>query len=334
MRDRKPRVLVVTGAYPSVERPHWGTFIQSQVESLRAAGLEVEVVRPEPGFTPLRYMKAALAVWRRTLTHQVDIVHGHYGLWCLVARLQWTTPVVASFLGDDVLGTRDRNGKLTRKSLLVRQISRQLARFVDAVIVKSEEMCRALPVDAHVIPNGVNFDLFQPASRAACRAVLGWSPERAYILFGNDPAIPVKDYPLAQAAVANLRRHGMDVELVVATGLPQEELVLYLNAANVLILSSMAEGSPNIVKEAMACNVPVVATNVGDVEQVIGRTAGCAVCARDAEALTDGLERALAHEGPTTGRADIEHLDRRTVVQQVLEVYDVAGRQVRALETI
>src|SRR5207253_4088973 len=98
------RILMVTGVYPTGQRPHKGTFIKSQVDSLLAAGLEVEVIHPKPGPVLLRYARATIQVFWQTLTGKFDIVHGHYGQWCLIARMQWTTPVVVSFLGSDLLG--------------------------------------------------------------------------------------------------------------------------------------------------------------------------------------------------------------------------------------
>ncbi|MEO8973452.1 MAG: hypothetical protein ABI406_17840, partial [Ktedonobacteraceae bacterium] len=98
------RVLMVTGIYPTPGKPHSGTFIQSQADSLIEAGLDVEVIHPKLGPVPYRYASAALQVFRKTMHEHYDIVHGHYGLWCLAGCLQWKTPVVASFLGSDVLG--------------------------------------------------------------------------------------------------------------------------------------------------------------------------------------------------------------------------------------
>lgn len=317
------RILVVTGAYPTEHIPHWGTFIKSQVESLQAAGIEVEVLHPKAGPTLLRYVSAAVRVFCKTLTRQFDIVHGHYGLWCLVARMQWTTPVVASFLGDDLLGTVTDRGTYSAKSRVVMRISRWLAYGVDAVIVKSEQMMACLPGrNVVVVPNGVDFQLFHPIPRAQARAALVWDSDGCYILFGNNPRIPVKDFPLAQAAIECLRARGLSAALVVANGLPQTTLVQYINASNVLLLSSKAEGSPNVVKEAMACNVPVVATDVGDVAKVIARTEGCYVCPHDAEALAAALMKALSHRQPTTGRLDMHHLERSAVAQQVITIYE------------
>jgi teichuronic acid biosynthesis glycosyltransferase TuaC len=321
--EKAYRVLMVTGIYPTEERPHAGTFIKSQVDSLLEAGLEVEIIHPKPGPVLIRYATAAIQVFLKTWQGNFDVVHGHYGLWILAGCIQWTTPVVASFLGDDLLGTPTGNSSLSKKSKLVVHISRWLCRRVKAVIVKSEEMKKAARMEKgiFVIPNGVDFALFRPIPRSEARAALGWKQDAYYVLFGNDPQIPRKNFALAQAAIECLRARGICAELVVAKGLPQTRVVQYINACNALILPSLIEGSPNIVKETMACNVPVVATNVGDVSRVIGHTKGCNVCPFEAEALAAALEEAIRHREPTTGRSDIQHLDRRAVAQQVIELY-------------
>ena len=175
-----------------------------------------------------------------------------------------------------------------------------------------------------VLADGINFDLFQPMPRSEARTLLGWDQEKYYVVFANNPAIPVKNFKLAQAAIERLREHGIEAELKVANGLPQEKVVQYINASNALILPSIAEGAPNVVKEAMACNVPVVATNVGDVEQVISQTEGCSVCARDAHAMAEGLEKALLYTERTTGRADILQSDHMVTLKHVLAMYALA----------
>jgi glycosyltransferase involved in cell wall biosynthesis len=322
------RVLVVTGVYPTREMPYLGTFIKTQVESLLALGIQVEVLHPRPGPVLLRIATASVRVLLKALTKRYDVIYPHYGHWCLAARMQWTTPVVASLLGSDVHGVPLPDGSQSKKGALVTRVTRWIAPRVDAVIVQSHQMKRELPGgNVFVIPTGVDFEMFYPMQRTQARAALGWDPESYYVLFGNDPRKPVKDFPLAQAAIARLRDRGIPAELAVASGLPQATVMQCINASNAILLTSKSEGSPNIVKEAMACNVPVVAVDVGDVSQVIGATEGCGVCPRDPEALAAALTRALRHHGPTTGRADIAHLDSSAVAQQVLEVYtSVIGR--------
>ena len=326
---RPVRVLMVTGMYPTAQKPHACTFIKTQVVSLIAEGVEVEVLHPKVGPLPVRYASAVIQVFLKTLTGHFDIVNGHYAHWCLAARMQWTTPVVASFLGGDLLGELYAEGDLSKRALLFRRISRRMCTWADAVIVKTEEMKRAAPGNnVWVIPNGVDFTLFHPMSRAEARAALGWDQDRSYVLFGNNPNEYRKNFPLAQAAIERLHTRGVAAELVVASDLPQATVMQYINASNALLLPSMYEGSPNIVKETMACNVPVVATDVGDVPQLIGHTEGCVICAADPDALADGLEVALQHTEPTTGRSDIAHLEASLVAKQVLALYQqVVGRK-------
>lgn len=324
------RVLVVTGVYPTEQRPHKGTFIKKQVDSLIAEGLEVEVVHPKPSSpVPLRYAAATMQVFFKTLTGHFDIVHGHYGLWCLASCMQWMTPVVSSFLGDDLLGTVNSDGSFNNKAALVVHVSRWLSRRVDAVIVKSEGMKKKASPKGNifVIPNGVDFEQFHPMPRAEARLQLGWDPNAYYILFCNDPEIPVKNFTLAKSAIERLQARGIPAELVVANGIAHDKVVQYMNASDALILPSIAEGSPNVVKEAMACNIPIVASNVGDVFQVIGHTRGCSVCAFDPVAFADGLEVALGHTERTTGRADIAHLEISAVAKQVIEVYELISKK-------
>jgi teichuronic acid biosynthesis glycosyltransferase TuaC len=330
-RNKRYRILMVSGIYPTKERPHSGTFVKALADALLARGHEVALVHPRPGPSPLRYFSATLQVFFKTLIKRFNIVHGQYGLWCLAARMQWTTPVVASYLGDDLLGTVVANGGYSKKSLLVVWISQWLSKHVELVNVKTEQMKKAsLREDAFVLADGVNFEIFQPRSRDEVRVELGWVQERYYVVFANNPAIPVKNFPLAQKAIKCLRERGMDAELVVANGLPQSTVAQYINASNALILTSLAEGSPNVVREAMACNVPVVATDVGDVASVLAKTEGCSVCPHNANALAQGLETALKHTGRTTGRADTAHLAIQSLVMQVEVMYDLALERKRS----
>jgi len=332
--EKRLRVLMISGHYPTERNPHANTFIKTQVDSLIAAGLDIEVIYPGAGPFLWRYISTWVRLFFKTLYRDYDIVHGHYGQWCLLARLQWTTPVVASFLGSDLLGDVTLEGRLTKKGKIITSVSRWLCRRVDAVTVKTEEMKKAASSNnVTVYSDGIDFELFHPIPRAEARRALGWDQDRYYILFGNNPQRAVKNYPLALTAIEILGANGVTAELVVASGLPQTVLVQYINASNALILSSISEGSPNIVKEAMACNVPVVSTNVGDVSEIISHTEGCSVCPPDPASLADALEKALRHPGPTTGRTAIAHLERSVIAEQIIAVYEQVVSKRRRIQT-
>ncbi len=297
-------------------------FIRSQGESLRAQGVEVD-------FWPLRgrgaagYLRNLFRLRRHLRRHPVDLVHAHYGLCGFVARLaRRREKLVVSFMGDDLLGSVGRGGAYTLGSrLLVWMARRLVAPRCDQVVVKSESMRARLPesVSAAVIPNGVDFDLFQPVGQARARAELGLAGDRPLVVFAAAPHMAHKNYALAQRAVALLGDGAAELRAV--HGQPQETLCLWFNAADCLLLTSRHEGSPNVVKEAMACNCPVVATDVGDVRQIVGSTDGCHVTSFDAAEVAAGLRQVLARRQRTNGRDRIGHLRLEQVAARVADLY-------------
>lgn len=321
------KVLVATAMYPTEQRPAFGTFVRTQVESLRAAGVEVEPFVLDGRSRKLMY-PAAVPELHRVLAADpgIDIVHAHYGYVGLVARAQRRAPVVVTFHGDDLLGTVDAQGRTVPSSRAVAALGKVLARRVDAVIVQNARMAEMLAdaVDVRIVPCEVDLELFRPADRADACARVGLDPDRRHVLFAANPEIPVKRFPLARAAVDRLRSSEPDVELVVVHREPQVRLVDYMNACDVLVFPSFQEGSPNVVKQAMACNLPVVATDVGDVRDVLGSTAGCVIVEAEVDAVAAGLAATLAKPARTDGRQRVERFRPEVVARQLIAVYQAA----------
>jgi glycosyltransferase involved in cell wall biosynthesis len=153
------------------------------------------------------------------------------------------------------------------------------------------------------------------------------SESKRYVLFAANPEIPVKRFPLARAAGDLLKARNGNVELIVVYKEPQARLALYMSACDALVFPSYQEGSPNIVKQAMACNLPIVATDVGDVREVIGNTAGCYISEPDAESFSRLLEMITASPFRTTGREDIKHLSGPLVAARLIGVYEEVLRR-------
>jgi teichuronic acid biosynthesis glycosyltransferase TuaC len=316
------KVLVATAMYPTPERPFFGAFIRSQVEALMEAGVELELLVLDGRFRKLNYPKGMFELRERLRSGDIDVVHAHYSYVGMIARTQRRVPVVLSYTGSDLLGSVAPDGTTRPRSKVTAAAARLVGENVDAVIVKSKAMAERLKRrDVHVIPHGVDFDVFRPVQKAAAREALGLDASRQYVLFAASPRKVVKRYPLAAAAVTELATTDPSIELIVIHRETQERLALYMNAADVLAFPSFQEGSPNIVKQAMACNLPIVATDVGDVREVIGQTEGCHVCEPEVEAFARMLAHELGRRLRTNGRDHIRHLDRRVEAERVIAVY-------------
>lgn len=323
------KVLVVTNMYPSPARPHWGAFVRSQVESLGALGVENVICEIEGWKSAARYAHALRSLPELARREQVDLVHAHYGLSGAAATGVRHVPLVVSFCGDDLLGRPDEKGRITSKSRWLVNVSRIAARRADAVIVKTEEMRRKIPevADVEVIPNGVDLSRFTPMPREAARAKLGWPADGSVLLFAGSPGEPRKNWPLAQEVERRLQAAGLPVRLVAVHDRPQDELVLAMNAADVLLLPSFHEGSPNVVKEAMAVNLPVVAAPVGDCAERLAGVSPGAVAPLQPEAFTAAVEQAVRAGTRSNGRDKVEPLELSAVARRVLGVYERALRQ-------
>ena len=317
------KVLVVTNMWPSAERPHWGAFIRSQADSLAAAGCENTLYEIRGWKSTGEYAKALAELPRVARACGAQLVHAHYGL-SGAAALRVKLPLVVSFCGDDLLGRPDASGRLTLKSRLLIPVSEFAARRAHGVIVKTEEMRRVLHGvrDVHVIPNGVDLSRFAPESRDAARAALGWRASGHVMLFAAQPSEERKNWPLAEAACRLLAARGVDVRLEAVHDKPQAELVRAMNAADVLLLPSFHEGSPNVVKEAMAVGLPVVAAPVGDCAERLRDVTPSFVVARTPEAFADASAAVLTGGVRSNGREVIARtLSVEAVAQRVLAVY-------------
>ncbi len=288
------RVLHVSNMWPAPGIPHFGVFVEAQISSLRRRGITCEVVHARRDYLGLR-RRSRQALRGGTF----DLVHAHFGYTAAVIADVCTrsgTPLLVSYCGGDING--EEGGFARRIKSWVGSVASRLAGFAAAaIIVKNasmlERLPRALRKRAEVIPNGVDLDSFVHASRDDARARLGWD-SGTVILFGGRRLDPTKNYALAEAAVRELATRGTPVRLVPLEGVPHDQVPLWLSAADVVLLTSLREGSPNIVKEALACDAPVVGVPVGDVAWLLEGVTNSRVCSYDANSVADGIAGALA----------------------------------------
>jgi glycosyltransferase involved in cell wall biosynthesis len=315
--------------YPTPENPAYGSFVRTQAESLKRAGVDVDVLVLRSRFQKLSYVKGIFQVRRRVAQSRVDVIHAHYSYAGVVARMQRKAALVVTYHGDDLLGTVGQTGKKTCWSGAVVALGRLLARYADAAVVQSVEMASKLErARVHVLPHEVDLDVFQPTEREQAREALGLETDKKYLLFAANPEIAVKRFPLAKAVAEHLAEQDPAVELIVVSKETQQRLALYMSACDALIFTSYQEGSPNIIKQAMACNLPIVATDVGDVRQIIGETNGCYVCNPSVTEFAQCMNLIFENRRRTDGREHVRHLDSSAVAAKLIEVYQqVVGRR-------
>jgi glycosyltransferase involved in cell wall biosynthesis/Na+-driven multidrug efflux pump len=319
-------VMVIPGLKEGNELP----FSRRQAAAMRISGMEVTTFFFD-GRTSLHGLWKARRAFKLCCSEaRPDVVHAHYGtVTALFTVLFSPAPVVVTFHGSD-LNPTPTDGRI--RDILGRLMSQVAAFFASGIICVSKGLRDRLwwrREEAQILPMGVDLGHFRPMHRDTCRAQLGWPTEGAIILFnGNNPALKRMD--IAEQVEALLKARGLNVRLQVLTGsIEATRMPVLMNASNALLLCSDREGSPTMVKEAMACGIPVVSNDVGDVRE---RTAGVipgAVVAQDASALAEALHQVLAQGGRSNGREravengiDAAAIDRATF----LYLHRIAGR--------
>jgi glycosyltransferase involved in cell wall biosynthesis len=316
------RILMVTSQLPTSNKPRTLAFVARQIQSIRDIGLQVELLEIK-GVSQLKYLVGISQLWR--LLKKADIIHAHYSYCGWLARIQCSLPIAMSFMGDDLLGSPGNDGRATIRSRIEVQINRCFAHFVDAIIVKSEEMARIVaPLKAYIVPNGVDLNAFFPIEIEQARRELGLTLRKKYVLFPGDPDNPRKGFNLAQAAIHIARLHFSEpIEIITLRNIIPERVPLYFNACDAVLMTSLWEGSPNVIKEAMACNVPIISVPVGDVPQLLENVSVSEVCPRDPEEIGRALARILKCGRRSNGRDSIiiKKLDQVTVAHRIHGIY-------------
>ncbi|MFZ0089680.1 MAG: glycosyltransferase [Solirubrobacteraceae bacterium] len=302
------RALIVTNMYPSAARPALGSFVADQVAALRRTGeAEVEVFAFAPdGWRA--YPRAGRALRARPASRPFDIVHAHFGLTEWPARAAPGRARVVTLHGTDLAHPRSR--AITLAGL----------RLNDLVGVVSEPLADTVPHWASsgrvaVLPCGVDLHRFGRIDRAAARAQLGLAPDRPHLLFAADPARPEKRYDRALAVAGA-------TTLLSLGDVPPDQVPLWVNAANAVLVPSDREGFGLAVLEALACDVPVLTTPVGIAPAAVAGIDGTLCAPFDAQVWRAALAPHLSAADPrVAGRARAEGYSSDVMARRVLEAW-------------
>jgi glycosyltransferase involved in cell wall biosynthesis len=316
------KVLMITSEWPTPNHPEWVPFLVREVQQLRNQGLHLDIFPFQGNMRPANYVAAWHALQQRVVDHAYDLIHAQFGQSALLAVVPKRLPLVVTFRGSDLNGIIGAQGRLTLAGRMLRYLSQLVSLRADEIILVARKLAAALPRKRyHVIPSGLDLSLFHPVSQQEARRQLNLCPDYHYVLFVASRRNPIKRYALAKAATSIIESE-RPVELLVVEGEPPNRVPLYMNAADVLVLTSTREGSPNVVKEALACNLPVVSVDVGDVRERLQGVGGCRVTEDDrAETIAAALREVLRRGQRVNGRETVRHLSLEMTAQRIIDVY-------------
>ena len=307
------RILVVcSGNASDFDVSKHQAFIYDQVEALRQLDTTFQF---DYFFVHGKGIKGYLSCLNRLKQElkyrQYDWVHAHVTTSSLLANLQRWVPVITTFHGSDI------NLPFLRIMSLIAELLSYRTIYISHQLVQKAIYVSKAKHD--VIPCGVSLDLFMPRIKADSRRQLGLDSQKKYILFSSNFDNPVKNYSLAKAAIERLGDNR--IELLELKNYSRQEVALLLTAVDVALLTSHLEGSPQFIKEALACNCPVVSTDVGDVKIVMGEVLNCYITSYDPVDVAEKIHKALMNTDPILSRDYIRRFDNRLIASQIRNVY-------------
>lgn len=301
------RVLVLTNMYPSEQSPYRGIFVRESVDALRKIGVDVEVLAIDNS-NKLNYIFAIFRLWSAIKRESFDLIHAHYVHSGWIARMQTKLPVVVTSHGSDTMG---HEGWFLRR----------LYPLVDAVTITSRQNQERVGLpDTYLLPCGVNVDLFKPMEQSEARRCLGWDSNRKKMLYVGRES-PSKRLDIIRGAYAVVASRYEDADLVIASAVPHQVVPLYMNAADVFVFASESEGAPVVIKEALACNLPIVSVDVGDVREVISGVDNCYVCERDENSMAECVLQVFRSGTRSNGREVALRYSTVKMAERTVEIY-------------
>ena len=315
--------LRVLGIIPGDGRGSSFVFARRQLECVTRATIEVRTMFIPSRTNPISLFRAMKEMKRAISEFRPDLIHAHYGtMTSFMAAICTTVPLVITFRGSDLNGCPDVPLWRNHFSRLLSQLSCLRARRIICVSEKLRDRLWWCKNRAVVIPSGVDLRHFYPRPKVQARSRLNWEQSVPTVIFnlGNTPN--AKGLDLVRSSIEFAQQTLGPVRLVVLDGsVPHEDIPWYLCAADCVALASANEGSPNIVKEALACNVPVVSTDVGDVAERLEGVSHSRMAARTVTDFSRALVEILSERRSSNGREHSQPFDEQAVADAVCAVY-------------
>ncbi|MBR5327704.1 MAG: glycosyltransferase family 4 protein [Paludibacteraceae bacterium] len=291
-------LIICSHRYYAPYTDYVAPFIYEQMQGLKQLGCDFRICFVQGGGLK-SYWQAWKNLCKMIDEYKPDLVHAHYGLCCVIANLQRRVPVVSTYHGSDINDSK------------IRVLSKIAIRLSQRNIFVSERLMSLIkrPKRIIVIPCSVDTTTFYPMNKLECRKQLGMDLEKKYILFSKEFADTVKNYPLAKQAVEII---DPQAELLEFYGYTREQVPLLYNAVDLGLMTSFTEGSPQFIKEAVACGCPVVSTDVGDVREVIDGVSNCYLSTYEVDDVVNGMQKVL-----TVGHLQKTHIHERYTAEYI-----------------
>ena len=307
------KILVIA----SYNKGRFAPFIVEQAAALERQGCEMCFFGLQ-GKGIWGYLKNLPRLKRKIRAFRPDVIHAHYGLSGLFANLQRQIPVVTTYHGSDI------NEK---KLLPLSKMAMRLSAW--NIFVSQKTLAIAKPKKKYsLLPCGIDFSELQLTEKSEARRRMKLDDNKRYILFAGAFDNEVKNALLAQKAVEEMQ--DTDVDLLELNGYSRDEVTLLMCASDAFLMTSVTEGSPQVIKEALACGCPIVSVDVGDVKERIDGVEGCFIAeTRESEELASLLQKAFVFGGKTEGRGKmiVDGMDNRFVAQKLMEIYNPLCRK-------
>ncbi len=321
------RVLMITSEWPSENHPFSAPFVVRQFNKLRENNIDVDIVNVRGGGKLFNYFKNWYKVHKILKNGNYNLVHAQWGQTAL-SVIPSSLPLVVTFRGDDLEGIINSKGKHGINSYILQFIGRVVSVISSQNIVVSSHMIPQLwstKTPVTVIPSGIDFSKIPSLTKAQAREKWKFPEDKSVVIFPNDKSKIRKRFDLVEKSIQLLPiEYRNKVELRVVYGYKQYEILEQMIASDFLIFASIHEGSPNVVKEAIACNLPVISVDVADVKERIGGIPGCYVVkGYNPQDLSDALKLALDYD--YTKYKSIEYakpLDENLLVMKLIDIYN------------
>src|SRR6185437_15464281 len=296
--------------------------------ALTRNGVDVRTLFWADRLSPFRLLREFIGLRHTIQEFMPDLIHAHYGtITAFVVVLASNRPVVVTYRGSDL---NPEYGIGLVRRILGLLLSELAALRAAAIICTSEGLRDRLwwrKDHAVVVPSGINLALFRPMDQERARRALGWNVSERVVLFNAGMAPALKGWDLLQHALKVARELIGPIRLVVLRGdTPPDQVPIYLNSSDCLVLASHSEGSPNIVKEALACNLPVVAVDVGDVAERLRIVTPSRIVCRNGAEMGQAIAEIISLKSRSNGREKILNLSEDCLSRKVIDVYTSALR--------